>query len=93
MNSLPHSITSTEFSKRFNNWARSGNNQQDMGHVEFADFVRPYEKFGLLERRRAAGQTFLPDLTRLREKFVSDNKMDALDPVEFVESDSDDDTP
>ena len=88
-NALPHSITSSEFLKRFNNWAVSTGRTQQMGTNEFADFVRPYEPFGLPKKRRAAGQTFLPDLTRLRDRFVLEDKMDALVPFEFLDSESD----
>ena len=66
----PTFITSSEFLKRFNTWAVSTGRTQQMGTNEIADFVRPYEPFGLPKKRRAAGQTFLPDLTRLRDRFV-----------------------
>ena len=75
-NTLPQRISSSALRERFNRWAIA----RDRGHESvdpfaFADFVKGYKNFGMLKKRRSGGQMFFPDLSRLREKFVADEKI------------------
>jgi hypothetical protein len=85
---LPHKIEFVNILKRFNEWASGAYRQfQPMSFTAFADAVKPYHDFGLLKNKGKYYRKFIVDLNVLREKFVADDKIDAFDPVDFIDED------
>ena len=87
---LPLKIDFVKILERFNNWASGAYRQfQPMSFTAFADAVKPYQDHGLLKKKGKTCRVFVVDLKALREKFVADDKIDALDSIDFFDDDDD----
>lgn len=89
---MPSKIDFIDILQRFNDWAFGCRRQQHaMSSTAFADALKPYQNHGLLKKKGKTCRTFIVDLTLLQDKFVADDKIDALEPIDFVDDDDDDD--